>query len=134
VKSFGFSTFPVDELGVAEDSFRPEKQGFEIGFELSASDAIRLKWAYQLALLELARYHHTNHAGVLFFDEPRQQETKKASVEHLFRRAVHAREHGQQVIFATSEDREQIDAFLQGLDVNLVAFEGKIVQRIGARN
>ncbi len=129
--AYGFTTFPAFEIDIAEDSFRPEKQGFEIGFELSASDAIRLKWAYQLALLELDRTQKTNHPGVLFFDEPRQQETKKASVEHLFKRAVNAMSSGQQVIFATSEDREQVESFLLGLDCNLVAFEGKIVQRIG---
>lgn len=128
--AYGFTTFPANEIDIAEDTFRPEKQGFEIGFELSASDAIRLKWAYQLALLELSRNQPTNHPGVLFFDEPRQQETKKASVQHLFERAVSAKDSGQQVIFATSEDREQVEGFLRGLSCSLVAFDGKIVQRI----
>src|SRR3546814_4539261 len=45
---FGFSTFPPEDLTIDEDSYRPQKEGYEIGFETSASDAIRLKWAYQL--------------------------------------------------------------------------------------
>ena len=47
--SYGFTTFPAAEIEIAPDNFRPQKEGFEIGFELSASDAIRLKWAYHLA-------------------------------------------------------------------------------------
>ena len=45
------------------------------------SDAIRLKWAYQLGLLELADIVHTNHPGILLFDEPRQQSSAKVSLE-----------------------------------------------------
>jgi hypothetical protein len=68
-RSFGFSTFPTDEITLDEDSYRPQKEGYEIGFETSASDAIRLKWAYQLGLLELSQDHSTNHPGMLLLDE-----------------------------------------------------------------
>src|SRR3546814_9103149 len=47
-QEFGFSTFPPEDLTIDEDSYRPQKEGYEIGFETSASDAIRLKWASQL--------------------------------------------------------------------------------------
>jgi hypothetical protein len=52
---YGFSTFAPREIDISPENFRPQKEGFEIGFELSASDAIRLKWAYHLALMELSR-------------------------------------------------------------------------------
>ncbi len=90
-KSFGFSTFPPSELSISEDSYRPEKEGFEIGFETSASDAIRLKWAYQLSLLELAKERPTNHPGVLVFDEPRQQSSSRPSFQNLLERAAYAK-------------------------------------------
>ena len=51
-REYGFSTFNPDELTIDEDTYRPQKEGYEIGFETSASDAIRLKWAYQLGLLD----------------------------------------------------------------------------------
>ncbi len=69
---YGFSTFPPREIDISPENFRPQKEGFEIGFELSASDAIRLKWAYHLALMELSRTDSTNHPGFVVFDEPRQ--------------------------------------------------------------
>ena len=106
--AYGFRTFPAGDLEISEENFRPQKEGFEIGFELSASDAIRLKWAYQLALLELARTEKTNHPGFVVFDEPRQQETAKVSFDQLLQRASEAKTAGQQVIFATSEDQDQL--------------------------
>jgi hypothetical protein len=118
------------DLEISENSFRPQKEGFEIGFELSASDAIRLKWAYQLALLELGRMGSTNHPGFVVFDEPRQQETAKVSFEGLLKRAAGAKAAGQQVIFATSEDREQLEALLSSVDCQLVAFQARIVRRV----
>ena len=127
---YGFSTFAAGEIEISEDNYRPQKEGFEIGFELSASDAIRLKWAYQLALLELARSSETNHPGFVVFDEPRQQETAKVSFSRLLERAAEARKASQQVIFATSEDRDQLTTFLKGIDCQLLVFEGRMVRRL----
>jgi hypothetical protein len=129
-KIYDFSTFPVEEIELSEENYRPQKEGFEIGFELSASDAIRLKWAYQLALMEIARTDTTNHPGFVIFDEPRQQEAAKPSFERLLERAATAKAAGQQVIFATSEDREQLEVAVSRLDCNLLAFDGWIIQRL----
>jgi hypothetical protein len=128
--SYGFTTFPAQDIEISDETYRPQKEGFEIGFELSASDAIRLKWAYQIALLELERSEQTNHPGFVVFDEPRQQETAKLSFHHLLKRAASAKAAGQQVIFATSEDREQLERFLTDIECNLLAFEGPIVRRM----
>jgi hypothetical protein len=93
--SYGFSTFPPSGLEISHESYRPQREGFEIGFEMSASDTIRLKWAYQLALLEVARAAETNHAGLVIFDEPQQQKTAKISFKKLLDRAALARASGQ---------------------------------------
>ncbi len=130
VAGYGFSTFPATELEISEENYRPQREGFEIGFELSASDAIRLKWAYQLALLEVARSGSTHHPGLIIFDEPQQQKTAKISFKKLLERASDAKTSGQQVVFATSEDREQLDAFLAGVDCNFLPFDGPLVRRV----
>lgn len=127
---FGFSTFPPSELAISEDSYRPEKEGYEIGFETSASDAIRLKWAYQLGLLELAADQETNHPNLLVFDEPRQQSSSKVSFESLLRRAQGAKERGQQVIFSTSEDLETLRQITSKLDCEEIVFQGYILQEL----
>ncbi|MGX1501159.1 hypothetical protein HEP89_29480 (plasmid) [Labrenzia sp. 5N] len=127
---FGFSTFSPSELSISEDSYRPEKEGFEIGFETSASDAIRLKWAYQMGLLELSSEQTTNHPGLLVFDEPRQQSSSRPSFKNLLGRAAGAKERGQQVIFSTSEDIEILRPITAGIDCNEVIFPGYILQKI----
>lgn len=128
--AYGFSTFPTAELEISEETYRPQKEGFEIGFELSASDAIRLKWAYQLALLELDRTERTNHPGFVIFDEPRQQSAKTHSLKRLLERASTAKAAGQQVIFATSEDRSQLETFLSDVDCHYLPYDGYILQRL----
>lgn len=127
---YGFGTFRPSELEISEDNFRPQKEGFEIGFEVSASDAIRLKWAYQLALLELDREKDTNHPGILFFDEPRQQEASRISLSNLLKRAASAKQANQQVIFATSEDRHELDVLLASVESHLISFEGPILRPV----
>ncbi len=127
---FGFSTFPPRELSISEDSYRPEKEGFEIGFETSASDAIRLKWAYQLSLLELADVKQTNHPNLLVFDEPRQQSSSKVSFEGLLKRASESKRHNQQVIFSTSEDLETLQRITGQIDCSEVIFRGYILQKL----
>jgi hypothetical protein len=130
VVSYGFSTFPPSELEISQENYRPQREGFEIGFEMSASDTIRLKWAYQLALLEVPRTAKTHHAGLVIFDEPQQQKTAKVSFKKLLDRAALARASGQQVIFATSEDREQLETFLSDIDCHFIAFDTPIVRRV----
>lgn len=127
---FDFSTFSPAELSISEDSYRPEKEGFEIGFETSASDAIRLKWAYQLSLLELADEKQTNHPKLLIFDEPRQQSSSKVSFESLLRRASDSKRRKQQVIFSTSEDLETLRRITKTLDCREVIFPGYLLQKV----
>ncbi|WP_258766885.1 hypothetical protein [Bradyrhizobium arachidis] len=127
---FQFSTFSPRELSISEDSYRPEKEGFEIGFETSASDAIRLKWAYQLSLLELAKVKQTNHPGLLVFDEPRQQSSSKVSFEGLLKRASQAKRHNQQVIFSTSEDQETLRQITGKIECSQVIFSGYLLQKL----
>lgn len=129
-KDFGFSTFSPAELSISQDTYRPEKEGFEIGFETSASDAIRLKWAYQLGLLELASDKSTNHPGMLVFDEPRQQSSSRPSFQNLLNRAARAKKRNQQVIFSTSEDLETLKSITSAIDCEEVIFPGYILQKL----
>lgn len=128
-KDFGFSTFSPADLSISQDSYRPEKEGFEIGFETSASDAIRLKWAYQLGLLELASDKSTNHPGILIFDEPRQQSSSRPSFQNLLKRASMSKKRDQQVIFSTSEDIETLKSITSSIDCEEVVFPGYILQK-----
>ena len=127
---YGFITFPPGDLTVSKDSYRPEKEGFEIGFELSASDSIRLKWAYQLGLLDVARTRTTNHPGLVVFDEPRQQEAAETSVAGLLAEAARIAKSGVQILIATSEDLAAVEHFVANVDRQLIVFERRLIDRI----
>lgn len=130
LSSYGFSSCPVGQIGLSIDDYMPEHEGFELSFDLSASDGIRVIWAYLLGLLEVGRLYHTNHPQLLVFDEPRQQAAHEISFSSLLGRAGSPTVGGSQVIFATSEERSRLDAMIQGLSPNLVKFRGKILQPI----
>lgn len=127
-RDFGFSTFDADELTIAEDTYRPQKEGYEIGFETSASDAIRLKWAYQLGLLELSHQHTTNHPKMLVLDEPRQQSSSKVSFAQLLESAASRPQGDQQIIVSTSEDLETLQAILARIKCKASIFPGYVIK------
>lgn len=130
LSAYHFNTFNPIALTVSQDTYRPEKEGFEIGFELSASDTIRLKWAYQLGLLDVAMSSDTNHPQILVMDEPRQQEAAELSVAGLFSEAERVAGKGAQILIATSERLESVEAALHNKQCQLIKFAGRLIRRM----
>ena len=130
LKEFGFSSLNPDTLEISQQTYRPTREGFDLGFDLSASDNIRTIWAYLQALLELAHEQPTNHLGLLVFDEPRQQEAAELSFERLLRRAARAKDRHQQIVFATSEPLANIQRMTAGLGPQIVTFEGRAISKL----
>ena len=127
LKEFGFSSLNPDTLEISTETYRPTREGFDLGFDLSASDNIRTIWAYLQGLLELSAGQPMNHFGLLLFDEPRQQEAAELSFERLLARAANAKRRSQQVVFATSEPLANIQRMTNGLNAQIVSFEGRVV-------
>jgi len=130
VTQYGLGSVPVGELRISRESYRPIHDGFDLGFNLSASDMIRTIWAYLYGLLEVARRYSTNHLGLLILDEPRQQETAAISFGEFLHRAATARDANQQVIFATSEESRNLKAMLGSVPHQYLEFEGKILSKL----
>lgn len=131
LEDYGFTSFPIEQLGISRETYRPTREQFDIGLT-SASDTIRIIWAYLLGLLETDRRFRTNHLGMVVFDEPRQQSTDRLSFVSLLRRAAESAESGQQVIFATSEDRASLEEGLSDLPCNRLWFDAKMLRPLGA--
>jgi hypothetical protein len=136
LSQFGFGSFPVDQILISTDSYRPEHEGFDLetSFSLqnsiSASDLIRTIWAYLNGMLELSRKVDTFHPGCIVFDEPRQQSTRDISFAALLKRASQAGAAHQQVIFFTSEDRKRLEGQLEGLDHTFHPISGRVLKKI----
>jgi len=137
LERYGFRSFQPGEISLSYDNFRPlvlrndkgETVEKEINFEMSASDAIRLKWAYYLSCMELMRDFSVNHPGLTIFDEPGQQEVESSSLFEFLRSASQSAQNGQQVLVSTSETYEAVSATL-GDSANIISFPGFILQPI----
>jgi hypothetical protein len=131
LKAFGFSSLNPDTLEISRETYRPTREGFDLGFDLSASDNIRTIWAYLQGLLELSTEAPLNHWGMLVFDEPRQQEAAEWSFQSLLKRAAQSAARQQQIVFATSEPLENIQRMTAGLSPQIVHYDGRVLVRQG---
>lgn len=132
LSEFGFSSFDPELLKISRDNYLPTREGFDLGFDTSASDGIRVIWSYLISLFSLREKFLTNHPGFLVFDEPRQQEANKLSFAGLLRGASHTSSSGQ-IIFATSEEEDTLKEALDGCDYTLLSFspaKGKILRKL----
>jgi hypothetical protein len=127
LSTYGVSSVNPSEIKISRESYAPVNEGFDLQFDLSASDGIRLIWAYTLGLLEVAREVRTNHLGLLILDEPRQQSTKGDSMRAFLHRASAATKNGQQVVVATSEDPALLQSFLKGVPHTYKQYTEKLI-------
>ena len=130
LRDYGFVSVPIGELSISEDTYLPTHEGFDLWFDLSASDMIRTIWAHRMGILEVARRFPNRHAQLLVFDEPRQQSTDPLSFAALFQRAGQAASSGQQVIFATSEPAASVREMLGRVPHQYMAFSGKMIKHV----
>lgn len=105
--------------------------GFDLVYDVSASDNIRTICAYLLALLELARTMQTNHPGLLILNEPRPQNLVWKYFTEVLSRAVRANTAGQQVIIATSDTVEGVEEIQRMTGCEVISFsEKKLLARL----
>jgi len=122
LRAYGFSSLEPGSLEISKDTYRPVHEGFDLGFDLSASDMVRAIWAYLLAMLEASREYATNHPMLLMFDEPRQQETNRLSFQALLDRAGRNGGKNAQIVFATSEEEHSLRAMLEDIPHTLLSY------------
>jgi predicted nucleic acid-binding Zn-ribbon protein len=132
MEEYGFSSFEPEKLDIDLQSYKPMREGYDIGFEASASDNVRLVWGYLYALMELARKYETNHPGFLIMDEPKQQDTKILSFRYFLKRAAQSKVHGQQVIIGTSESESEVRSFQESADFKWHNFKSDVFQKMRA--
>ena len=126
---YDFGSFSDESLSISPDDYLPRREEFDLQADISASDSIRVVWAYLLGLMEVSAHEETNHPGLLLFDEPRQQSTKQVSFAALLRRAA-ADAAGRQVIFATSEELGSLSAMLRDVPHTLHSVDGYLLQPV----
>jgi DNA repair exonuclease SbcCD ATPase subunit len=130
LRAYGFKSFEPEQIKISDETYRPTREGVDLpsAVQMSASDAVRLIWAYLVSLLEAARSTKTHHPGVLVFDEPQQQHMKEISFEALLRRLGPSKHASQQAIIATSENLESLKKMLMGVEAQLIELPDRVLQ------
>lgn len=127
LREFGFSTLSVDEISL-DDSGKPSHAGYDLAFQGSASDGIRLRWAYHLSLMSVSLRNDGNHPGFLILDEPRQQEVDTVDFERFLRRL--ARLPDGQALVATSEPSQELRSWLGSESAQILPVDGALLRRM----
>lgn len=125
---YDFQSLAADTITISSDTYIPTHEGFDLPSNISASDFIRIIWSYLNGLLEVSRDFETNHPGTLIFDEPKQQSAKNLSFAALLDRVSQSKNYGQQVIFATSENEDNLRNILENVPHTFLGFKGRIIQ------
>jgi predicted nucleic acid-binding Zn-ribbon protein len=129
LRDYGFTSLSPEEVALSRTTLNPAHEGFELSFDISASDSIRTKWSFFLGLAEIAKISASNHPRLLILDEPGQQEIERQSFRSLLQHAASIANDEQQVIVATSEGKEFVENALQGMPSEIVGVdEGKLLR------
>ncbi len=127
LKSYGYSSTKIYEIQITKNNYQPFLDGFDLTLESSASDNIRIIWAYSVALLYMTHWYKTNHFGFLIFDEPEQQRMKEASSEQLYKTLASVKISNMQSIVATSEDIVLLNQKVKNLKTNILELGNKAI-------
>lgn len=133
LNKYNFTSFDANLISISEDTYFPTREGYDIGFDTSASDGIRIIWGYLLSLFSIGNQYTINHPNLVIFDEPRQQEANKVSFSELLKDAAESSINGGQIIFATSEEESILNQALKGYKYNIISFDkndGKLIRKI----
>lgn len=107
LKSYGYrSIHNLEEIAISKESYLPLFEGFDMKFDSSASDNIRVIWAFTMALLQVSILKGGNHPTVLIFDEPDQQSTIISDLQSFFESVLKLTDNCQVIMGLTLKDTD----------------------------
>jgi len=104
-----------DGIQISEESFLPTIDGFDMKFDSSASDGIRVIWAFTMAILQVSIDKAGNHPNILIFDEPAQQSIVPADMSSFINSVVELGKNCQ-VIIAITLNSQELVSIINGLE------------------
>ena len=129
---YKMGSLDIKEVKISLDTYEPEAEKLNLKADVSASDLIRLHWAYLLGLMEVGTQPTGNHPGLLIFDEPQQQSVEENAFREMLSHALG--EKNCQIIITTSHERRSITAYFEKIGVKHVAEFGndRILQKLSS--
>ena len=120
------SSFDGIDISFAS-SLLPTIDGFDMKFDSSASDGIRVIWAFTMALLQVSIEKNGNHPGVIIFDEPAQQSIVPEDMKSFIESVVEI-DKPFQIITAITLNSQELKDIISALDAlrhHKITIEGK---------
>lgn len=128
LRKYKYKSAPdIDAVEIPVETCLPLIDGFDMKFDSSASDNIRIIWSFTIALLQTSLAKRGNHPGIIIFDEPAQHSIVTSDMESLIQSVLDI-EGAAQVIVGITLNNEELKQFIE----NLPAEDAKIIN-IGER-
>ena len=145
---FGFKSTNISDIIIDEDTYKPFMTGEIIRYEIktgdsiksegetdikndsSASDFVRLIWAYLISLFYTSKEYNGNHPNTLIFDEPSQHSMGLDSFNALL--IEFSKNTELQTIVAASfdESEEVFEKSTRNVEYNYIHIENKLLKKI----
>jgi len=84
---FKYESTNIENISIDDYNYLPVVEGFDLHSDSSASDTIRIIWAY-VTSLQLVANKYGNNLGFLVLDEPAQQNTDVSSAKELLKELI----------------------------------------------
>lgn len=118
LKEYNYSSLSdFNTIDISKDTLLPTIDGFDMKFDSSASDSIRLIWAYTLALLQVSIEMNGNHPKIIVFDEPAQQSIVPEDMNKFINSLVKLGKESQ-IILAITLNSDELNNIVNKLDEN----------------
>lgn len=128
LRKYKYKSAPdIDAIDIPIETCLPLIDGFDMKFDSSASDNIRIIWSFTIALLQTSIIREGNHPGIIMFDEPAQHSIVTSDMESLIQSVLDIEEEAQ-VIVGITLNNEELKQFIE----NLPEEDAKIIN-IGER-
>ncbi|HAR84129.1 MAG TPA: hypothetical protein DCR69_00195 [Clostridium sp.] len=98
LRVFKFESTSIENIQIDDYNYLPNVEGFDLHSDSSASDTIRIIWAYIIAIQKVAK-KSGNSLGFLVLDEPAQQNTDLSSTKKLLSELVSLSKEQQVFVF-----------------------------------
>lgn len=109
LKLYNYSSLPdFGAIDISEESLLPTIDGFDMKFDSSASDGIRVIWAFTMALFQVSLEKNGNHPGIIILDEPAQQSIVPQDMDSFIKSTALLRTSSQVIMAITLNSHELI--------------------------
>lgn len=123
---FNFTSTNIDSVYIDTDTYFPKIDSYKLKNDSSASDFIRILWAYRVSLLEISNNFESNHLGILILDEPAQQTVDSNDVHMLFKK-LSLLSHNQ-IIISTSLQNSEYERATRDIQFNEIDIGERLIQ------